>query len=123
MSVDTSQLDRLARDLTAAAGRVQRGTYAAAQASAKRMEADARARVSGHAHLPHYPASIASEVHRRGLLVEATLGPDKGQSQGPLWNIIEFGTSKNAPIPHYGPALDAESGSFGRALGLLAGRL
>jgi hypothetical protein len=29
--------------------------------------------------------------------------------QGSLGNIIEFGTSKNAPIPHLGPALDANA--------------
>lgn len=84
---------------------------------------DARRRVDGYAHLPQYPRSITYDVTRTGGVVTGEVGPDKNKRQGPLGNLIEYGSINNAPIPHLAPALDAEEPRFVRALEDMAERL
>jgi hypothetical protein len=82
-------------------------TRKAVEVTARKVRDDARDRIKGHKYLPAYPYSISYDVKTTAEGVEAEIGPDKGKTQGPLGNIIEYGTSKNAPLPHLGPALDA----------------
>jgi hypothetical protein len=83
---------------------------------------DAIRLISGHAHSPHYPRSISYEVTSDAHSVGAEIGPDKsrGGTQAALGNILEFGTSKNAPIPHLHPALLAEEPRFVAAVETVA---
>lgn len=80
------------------------------------IKKDAAQRISGHPHAPHYPKSISYDVRRTFGGIEAEIGPDKGRMQGALGNILEYGTSKNAPLPHLAPALDAEEPKYVKAL-------
>lgn len=80
------------------------------------IKQDAARRASGIAHAPAYPASISYDLFHGLVTVESEIGPDKGKRQGALGNILEFGTRNNAPIPHLGPALDAETPRYVRAL-------
>jgi HK97 gp10 family phage protein len=84
-------------------------TYAAkaVEVTARTIRDDARQRISGHRYLPQYPRSITYDIKPTPGGVEAEIGPDKQLAQGALGNIIEYGTSHNAPLPHLGPALDA----------------
>ncbi|MCW2899697.1 MAG: hypothetical protein JWO67_1962 [Streptosporangiaceae bacterium] len=82
-------------------------TRQAVTVTARKVRDDARDRIKGHKYLPAYPYSITYDVKTTAEGAEAEIGPDKGRTQGPLGNIIEYGTSKNAPLPHLGPALDA----------------
>lgn len=74
-----------------------------------------KARWSGYAHLPHLPSAISYDIAGGGGVWVAEIGPDKTRSQGPLGNIIEFGSRNNAPIPGGLPAARAEEPLFFKA--------
>ena len=61
----------------------------------------------------HYPGSISYDMH--GLEVE--VGPDKGRTQGPLGNLLEYGSAHNPPHWDGQRALDDEAPRFEKALG------
>ncbi|WP_424216027.1 hypothetical protein ACN20G_28175 (plasmid) [Streptomyces sp. BI20] len=85
----------------------------AVEVSANHIKADSRRRGAGSGYRKHYANSITYDLRASGpASVWAEVGPDKARRQGALGNIIEFGTSRNAPIPHLGPALAAEASGF-----------
>lgn len=90
----------------------------AAQVTATKIKSDARSRISGYKYLPLYPYSITYDTTVSPGGIVAEIGPDRALKQGPLGRIIEFGTSKNAPLPHMGPALDANTDDFLRGVGI-----
>jgi hypothetical protein len=59
-----------------------------------------------------YPASISYDVTEGPGVVEAEIGPDKGRPQGPLGNLLEFGSAHNPPHNDGGRALDDEEPRF-----------
>ena len=63
---------------------------------------------SGPTHLPYIANSIDYDIRPIWMGVSAEVGYNKDKPQGPLGNIVEFGTSKNAPLPALLPAFDAE---------------
>ena len=71
-----------------------------------------KARWTGHPHIPYLPDAVSYDVHETTSGFSAEVGPDKHKRQGPLGNIIEFGTLNNAPIPGGAPALDEEEPRF-----------
>jgi hypothetical protein len=77
---------------------------------------DARRRVSGLAHAPAYPSSITYDTEQTANGATAEIGPDKSKRQGSLGNILEYGTVKNAPIPHMAPAAEREKPKFEKAM-------
>lgn len=84
------------------------------------IKKDAARRVTGLKHAPAYPRSITYDLYTSLTGPAAEVGPDKNKRQGALGNILEYGTTKNAPIPHLGPAADAEEPRFAKALEDLA---
>lgn len=90
---------------------------------ALQIKTSAARRISGHAHSPAYPASIGYDLYHLPGSARARIGPDKGKRQGALGNILEYGTAKNAPLPHLGPSLTEEAPKFERALGDLGAKL
>lgn len=102
---DTRQLNDLARDLGASI-LVSRDLPGIVEKGAADIKAEAAALISGHPYAPAYPRSITYDVSVEGATVRAEIGPDKRRRQGALGNILEYGTSKNAPIPHLQPAFD-----------------
>ena len=80
-------------------------------------------RWSGLAHAPAAGASINFDVYHLPGSVRAEIGADKSRRQGPLANLLEFGSKNNAPIPGGLPALDAEAPRMEKALGDLGERL
>src|SRR5947207_14927952 len=101
--IDASELNTLAVDLGKAALEVHVAVRPPIQRAAAQVKTVARQFASGLAHAPLYPDSITYETHYSATGAEAEIGPDKDRPQGALGNIIEFGTSKNAPIAHLGP--------------------
>lgn len=71
---------------------------------------NARATAGRHARL--YPASISYDVTAIPGGARAEIGPDKAAPQGPLGNLLEFGSSKNPPHNDGGRALAAEDAQF-----------
>lgn len=116
LKFDTAELaavaDILARAATAAPGDVR----AVVQKGALNIKTDARRRASGHAHSPAYPFSITYDTEFTRTGASAEIGPDKNRRQGALGNILEYGTTKNAPIPHMRPAAEAEEPRFAKAI-------
>lgn len=86
---------------------LQRNVRTAVERTARTVRDDARSRITGHRYLPRYPASITYDITSTATGAEAEIGPDKSRPQGALGNLIEYGSSKNAPLPHLSPALDA----------------
>jgi hypothetical protein len=122
-TVDTSQLARLADSFV----RIDAATLPAVDAVVGRgafnIKRDAAQRARGIRHAPAYPRSIGYDLFHTPRTSQAQIGPDKDKRQGALGNILEYGTVKNAPIPHLQPALDAEAPKFEKALGVVAAAL
>lgn len=107
--VNVIGLNLVVEDLNAFPVRMAVNARKAVQVTSQKVRDDARNRIKGHKYLPAYPYSITYDTKVTAEGVEGEIGPDKGRAQGPLGNIVEYGTSKNAPIPHLGPALDANA--------------
>lgn len=125
IDIDAAALDALADDLgripdevmDAAEKVVSRGSLNIKRDAADLVDAQSQSR------LPHYPRAITYDIDRRSDRVESEIGPDKDRAQGPLGNILEYGTSDTPPIPHLNPALDLEEPRFERAVEALGMRL
>lgn len=107
-----AETEALAADLAAAPGRALAGIVPVVSKGALNIKNDWRANASGNAHAPHYPASITYDLAVDGTAVEAEVGPDKNLPQGPLGNLLEFGSSKNPPHLDGARALAAEEPRF-----------
>lgn len=96
----------------------------AVEQACRNVERDWKARWSGHPSIRHLPAAIDHDVTVLGEdQIIGEVGVDKAREQGPLGNLIEFGSINNAPIPGGMPALDAEEPGFINDVGDFAERL
>lgn len=118
----SDDLSRLVADLQAAS-KVTEKVRPLVSKGALNIKNDWREAWQGMAHAPALPDAIGYDLHAGPGGVEAVVGPDKDKPQGALGNIIEFGTSTNAPRPGGQHALDREEPRFLAALDALVGRL
>lgn len=125
LGIDASEVNTLALDLDRAAGAVGAGAAAVVKKGAVNVKREAREFAPKGPMLPAYYRSITFDIEGDGRFgqVAAVIGPDKDLPQGPLGNILEYGTSTDAPQAHLGPALDREGPRFADALGDLGERL
>lgn len=123
MEVEAHGLVELLGDLAKVQTRSVGAFAAVVNKGAVNVKKDWRQRWSGIAHAPALPAAVTYDITYGLGRIEAEIGPDKDLRQGPLGNIIEFGTVNNAPIPGGLPALAAEAPRFERALGDIGGRM
>lgn len=117
---DITGLDELVRDMGDAPGKAQRKVDGLVRKGAVNIKNDAQRLISGLAHAPLYPRSIGFDAGWKGSTFEAEVGPDKAMPQGALGNLLEYGSSQNAPLAHLGPALDLEGPKFEKAMEDLA---
>jgi hypothetical protein len=120
--IDTSELDDLADQLDMAIDKVLDVTARTTARSALAIKKGAQNYIIAQTTTTftvHYPHSMSYDVIEDGTTIEAEIGPDKARRgrQGALGNILEFGTSRNAPIPHLLPAFEDE---VPRYMGFLA---
>jgi hypothetical protein len=112
--IDTRQLEALAGVFHMNAARAQVQAQAVVSRGALNIKngwrANATATAGRHARL--YPASISYDMVPHPAGASAEIGPDKGAPQGPLGNLLEFGSSKNPPHNDGGKALAAEAPAF-----------
>ncbi len=103
-------LAALAAQLHASGRRAQDTARAIVKRGAVAVKRDWRvnARQSAPKHAPAYPYSISFDLADVGGYIVAEIGPDKGARQGPLGNLIEFGSVNNPPHNDGGRALRAE---------------
>jgi hypothetical protein len=113
----TTEIKHLADSITKASAIAPADAAKVVTKGAVNIKADARRRVTGIKHAPAYPLAIDFDpVHVNPIGASTTIGPDKDKRQGALGNILEFGTVKNAPIPHMAPAAEAEEPRFVKAM-------
>lgn len=123
VTFDTRGLVALTKDIERAARIMPAEAAGVVTKAAVNVKADARRRASGIKHAPAYPYSIGfDDVTVTPIWVQTYVGPDKDKRQGALGNILEYGTVHNAPIPHLGPAAEAEEPKFAKAMDELAAK-
>jgi len=118
-------LRSLAHDLSEAPRRAQRDAVAVVEHGAVNVKHGwaENARLSAPHVAPHYPSSISYDLSLGGALVgrvEAEIGPDKSKPQGPLGNLLEFGSANNPPHNDGGRALREEAPKFEAELAKVA---
>ncbi len=119
IDVDAREMDELVRNLRELQkSGFMREVRQVVSKGCLHIKQDWKQRWEGHAHIPRLPRSISYDVVSRHVSVHGEIGPDKGREkfQGPLGNIIEYGTINNAPIPGGVPALELEQPKFAKAL-------
>lgn len=87
------------------------------------IKKDAQKATKGIAHAPLYWSTITYDTHVTPTGVEGEVGADADKqvgggphrTPGNLASVLEFGSVNNAPIPHLGPAAEAERPRFERA--------
>jgi len=112
VGVDMSEVNKLAADLVASSVKILPGAEKVLEVGAVKIKKAAARNIRAAdkaGRLPAYPSSITYDTGTRGTHVTAEIGPDKDRNQGPLGNILEYGTSDTPPIPHLQPALEAEA--------------
>lgn len=115
---DTREVHELAQVLGQAAEGAAKRVRPVVQKGALNIKTDARRRASGLSHAPKYPYSITYDSHETRMGAWAEIGPDKEKEglQGSLGNVLEHGTTNNAPHPHMLPAAEREEPKFLKAL-------
>jgi hypothetical protein len=112
IDIDMAAVKALAQDLGGVGARVRPAVKAVITKGALNIKNAARDAIladTRHVFVKQYPYSISYDVSVGGAAtVSAEIGPDVTKAQGYLGNLLEFGSSKNAPIPHLVPAWDAE---------------
>jgi hypothetical protein len=111
-----SNAGELAASLEVAGDRLPLTIRPVVQKASLNIKKDAQERIGRGPYLPMYGRSISYDTEETGTSVTSEIGPDKDRAQGPLGNLLEYGTGDTAPIPHLGPALDAEEPAFLRYL-------
>lgn len=117
---DTAELDALADVLADSFDRTMDAAVRVTKRGAQNIKKDAIARITAATPGPYvtsYPRSISYDIDESGTEVTAEIGPDKDRPQGALGNLLEFGSAKNAPLPHLGPAFEDEVPRYVENLG------
>lgn len=123
VDVQVTGLTELVADLNRAESRSVPAVAAVVVKGAVNIKQDWRQRWSGLSHAPAVASSITFDTSYGIGSVEAEIGPDKDLRQGPLGNLLEYGSEHNAPIPGGIPAAKTEAPRFEKALGDLGVRL
>ena len=113
-----SGLDELARDLHRAAKEAREAARKVVKRGAVNVKRDWRSNATRSAgrHARRYPHSIGFDITAGTAAIIAEIGPDKDLPQGPLGNLLEFGSTNNPPHNDGGRALRAEEPRFYAAM-------
>lgn len=115
ISIDASELNRLAADLSGAGARVGAAVSVVVRASARRLEAEAKQ--FAPVDTGNLRSSIGTDLvgDGRSDTMAAEVGPTASYGA-----FVEFGTSRQAPAAYMGPAFDRAVPSFTDALAQVA---
>lgn len=122
--IDLTELESLTRSIASSGAVLHADARAVVSRGALNIKNSwrARATLTAGAHARLYPSSISYDITEGPGYIEAEIGPDKGKAQGPLGNILEFGTSTQAGHNDGGQALEDEQPRFQAAADALAAR-
>lgn len=116
----SDEVDDLAVDLRGAPRRMNGEQRKVTRRSATKVKAGMRRDFSGIQHAPHIPRAINYDIFIAGDQVTAEIGVDKDGPQGPLGNILAYGSVNNAPVVDHTAALRRELPIFIRDLAAAA---
>ncbi|MBB3666400.1 MULTISPECIES: hypothetical protein [Prauserella salsuginis group] len=105
---------RLAADLDKKAARALPAVAAVVAKGANNIKKQMRDEATSQGSYQHFHRTIGYDLRKGGL--EAEIGPDKDKMQGPLGNLLYFGTSRSGPVLDIDSAPDAEEPNFHRFL-------
>ncbi|MFL4904820.1 hypothetical protein ACJ6WF_16935 [Streptomyces sp. MMS24-I2-30] len=123
--IDMSDVRALQRHLARSVPRMRRDARAVVARGALNVKRDwaANARASSGRHAPAYPSSVSYDLLPIGPdVIDAEIGPDKARTQGPLGNLLEYGSVHNPPHNDGGRALAAELPRFETQMDAVAAR-
>ncbi|MFJ3201016.1 hypothetical protein [Streptomyces sp. NPDC086989] len=125
MTADVRELVQLAVVLERNVPEAERAMAAVVTRGALNVKNEWRdnARASAGRHARLYPSSISYDVKAIPGGAEAEIGPDKDKPQGPLGNLLEFGSVNNGPHNDGGRALLAEEPRFVAQVAAIVDRL
>lgn len=122
-SIEHQDFDEYAKQLFSLREEALPRTSRIIRRGALNIKKGAQRRVPQSHTLPYYARSISYDSGEEGLTAWAEIGPDKRRRQGPLGNLIEYGSPTSPPHPHMGPAGDEEEPKFAEQLQKLAYQL
>lgn len=109
IQLDTRELSRLAADLGRVPASVVPACGVVLDQTAQIVRDDMRRVARSRRSIRHFARSITYDI--RGLRAE--IGPDKNLRQGPLGNVLYFGTHRHGPVlEHPNAALDRAAPRF-----------
>lgn len=127
IGLDMTDVSVLAVDLMAQAATALPATKKIIEVGANKVKKEAAATIRAadtKGRLPAYPSSITYDVEVEGTgNVSGEIGPDKDRTQGPLGNVLEYGTSRSGPVPHLQPALEGEATIVEAELAIIAAKV
>lgn len=116
MSFDFHELDRLAADLASAPDKAGPFIRKAVEVTSRKIKDDWKKNTAGLKHAPAFPRSISYDITTfegfGASVIKAEIGPDKSRPQGALGNLLEFGSTNNAPRGDGHGALQKNQGDF-----------
>lgn len=92
----SDDLGDLVRELRSAASNIDPRSLV--QVEAMNVKREWQQEWSGIRGLPHIGRSVTFDTKDTRAGAEAEIGPDPSRTQGPLDNIVEFGSSQHGPI-------------------------
>lgn len=96
-SIDTSELDRLARNFMAAPAKVIPAIVPVAHRAGGNIKRAMRKDATGHRHLKNLQNFVEYDVDQTPTSVTVDVGFRK-EGKGNLANVAVYGTAKNAPV-------------------------
>ncbi len=105
---DMSEVEAFATILDAAPAKALKDTREVVQKAALNIKKGMQDDFGGIAHAPYFPSAITYDTRVTHDGIEAEIGPDKSKPQGPLGNILAFGTVKNGPVADITRSLRAQ---------------
>lgn len=117
--IDSSEVGKLAVDLSRAPGIELPLVRQAVQVTAHKVRDTQRQLAPKGPHLPGYERTITYDTTLTAAGVDAEIGP-RDEGQGELAGLLEFGGAKSGPHPHILAALDPHLADFELGIGLAA---
>lgn len=112
LSIDVSELNKLAVDLEAAPAKMVAPASKAIRKTAYDIEADAKR------FCPVDTGNLRNSISTTAVGLEAEIGPTAAYAA-----FVEYGTSRMAPEAYMGPAFDRHAGELVTALEQIAGMI
>lgn len=106
----SDELRALAADLDRGAWKAIPAVAAVVAKGAHNVKNQMSAEAENSGHYRHFSRTFSYDLKRGGM--EAEIGPDPDKTQGPLDNILYFGTSKSAAVLDIESALRQEAPKF-----------